>query len=511
MSMKVNISPGVGIIKIFKALDYESWFALAEYIDNSISSYETVRSEILKSNPNYSLEIEIDINHVDSNIVIRDNAGGIELNKFQYAFRAAEIPEDTTGLNEFGMGMKTASSWLADRWTVTTSAFKDPVERTIQFNVNEVVTQNIQELEVREESVSPNSHYTVIKLEQLTGNAPSQREVSKIRKHLASIHRKFLRRGDVKIIVNRETLVYEDPEVLKAPLWNNENGPIIEWKKDIDISFGKNKRVTGFVGLLDVMSSSVHNGFSLFRRGRVIEGSGEDLYRPKELSGTLGSHQYKRIFGELELEGFNVDFKKGKFQGDEDFYTLFDLLHDYCDKDELPLIRQGRNYRKPQPKEDRQKVATKGVKEYRENVSNIELQKSITQIINDRHENDSQPKESDENKVSIEKPSLAQISETIKIDDKTWIIELELTDDLSYKEWLTILDEENQEGDIFKLNCRLSLVHPFMSSFGTDDIQPFIRLAFALAISESLALSSGGGPRHVRKNLNKMLNTVLGK
>ena len=88
---------------------------------------------------------------------------------------------------------------------------------------------------------------------------------------------------------------------------------------------------------------------------------------------------------------------------------------------------------------------------------------------------------------------------------------LELTDDLSYKEWLTILDEENHEGDIFKLNCRLSLVHPFMSSFGTDDIQPFIRLAFALAISESLALSSGGGPRHVRKNLNKMLNTVLGK
>lgn len=511
MSMKVNISPGVGIIKIFKALDYESWFALAEYIDNSISSYESSKSEILKIDSNYSLEIEIDINFIDSEIVIRDNAGGIELSKFQYAFRAAEIPEDTTGLNEFGMGMKTASSWLADRWTVTTSAFKDPVERTIQFNVNEVVSQNIQELEVRQEDTLPSSHYTIIRLEQLTGNAPNQREISKIRKHLASIHRKFLRRGDVKIIVNREPLEYTDPKVLMAPRWDDENGPVLEWKKEIDISFGKNKRVRGFVGLLDVMSSSVHNGFSLFRRGRVIEGSGEDLYRPKELSGTLGSHQYKRIFGELELEGFNVDFKKGKFQGDEDFYTLFDLLQDYCDRDDLPLIRQGRNYRKPQPPEDRKKVAAKAVREYRETVSNLELQRSITDIINSRSENDSQSNENGNIQGLINKPSLEKISETITIDDTTWIIELELTDDLSYKDWLTILDGDNHEGGIVKLNCRLSLVHPFMSSFGTDDIQPFIRLAFALAISESLALSSGGGPRHVRKNLNKMLNTVLGK
>ena len=43
----------------------------------------------------------------------------------------AEIPDDTSGLNEFGMGMKTASSWLANKWTVTTSAFGENYQRSI--------------------------------------------------------------------------------------------------------------------------------------------------------------------------------------------------------------------------------------------------------------------------------------------------------------------------------------------------------------------------------------------
>ena len=146
-------------------------------------------------------------------------------------------------------------------------------------------------------------------------------------------------------------------------------------------TFGSNKRVKGFIGLLSTMSTSVHNGFSLFRRGRVIEGSGDDLFRPKQLCGQVGSHQYKRVFGELELEGFKVDFTKGKFQGDKDFDELLGLLQDYCDSDELPLFRQARNYRKPQPKESLKDIAKKGAKEYRESVQRAEMKMSIEKAI----------------------------------------------------------------------------------------------------------------------------------
>ena len=104
-------------------------------------------------------------------------------------------------------------------------------------------------------------HFTTIKLEELTGNAPKQNQVSRIRKHLSSIHRKFILNHNVEIVVNGETLKFEQQKILKAPRWDDENGKEIEWIVPIDSTFGKNKRVTGFVALLDVMSTSVHNGF----------------------------------------------------------------------------------------------------------------------------------------------------------------------------------------------------------------------------------------------------------
>jgi hypothetical protein len=505
--MKVNISPGVGIIKIFKALDYEPWFALAEYVDNSISSYLSDKDSIILNDPNYKLKIEIEINFIDNTISIKDNAGGIKIDKYEYAFRAAEIPEDTTGLNEFGMGMKTASSWLANKWTVITSAIGEDTERTIQFNVEEVVENDMHELIAIEKEVNPNEHYTIIKLEELTGNAPLSRDIIKIKKHLSSIYRKFLRNPDINILVNNEELVYQDQEVLFAPKWDNENGIPIEWKIEINQSFGTNKRVVGFIGLLSTMSTSVYNGFSLFRRGRVIEGSGDDLFRPKQLCGQVGSHQFKRIFGELELEGFQVDFTKGKFQGDKDFDELLDLLQDFCDSDEFPLLRQARNYRKPQPKESLKDIARKGAKEYRDSIDKNEIKKSIQEALS----NKSVQEEETYLIVIPEKNKLEQITEELEIDGEKWIIELDLVDQKEIQDWIEIMEERDLEIGIKKIRIRLSLIHPFMSSFGTDDIQPFIRLAIALALSESIARMSDGGPGAVRRNLNSLLRTVLSR
>ncbi len=505
--MKVNISPGVGIIKIFKALDYESWFALAEYVDNSISSYLSNLEKIRSFEPSCKLKIEIVLNYVDNTIVIIDNAGGIEFSKYEYAFRAAEIPNDTSGLNEFGMGMKTASSWLANKWTVRTTAINEDVERTIEFNVNEVVDNDIHELVAKEKEVSNIEHYTIITLDELTGNAPMKKDIGRIRKHLASIHRKFIRRDDISIFLNNEELSYEDQDVLVAPRWDDENGKKFTWKIEIDQTFGTNKRVRGFIGLLSTMSSSVYNGFSLFRRGRVIEGSGDDLYRPKQLSGGSGTHQFKRVFGELELEGFKVDFTKGKFQGDKDFDELLDLLQDFSESDELPLLTQARRYRKPQPKADLKSVATRGAKEYRENIKRPDVKNSIEQAIKQIPKTLIKP----EMEEIPEKNKLEQITTELEVEGEKWLMELDLVDNPEMDDWINILEESDIEIGVKKIRIQLSMVHPFMSSFGTNDIQPFLRLAMALAISESLARSSGGGPGHVRRNLNRMLRTELSK
>jgi len=96
---KVNIRPNVSILSVLKFLEYETWFALAEFVDNAIASYQE-NEEKLKSlhGDDYQLEVVIEINDPESKITIRDNAAGIEEENYARAFRAAEIPSDTTGL-----------------------------------------------------------------------------------------------------------------------------------------------------------------------------------------------------------------------------------------------------------------------------------------------------------------------------------------------------------------------------------------------------------------------------
>ena len=109
--------PDAGIFEVIRHLNYKAQYAFAEYIDNSISSFEENKDALLKMDPQYKLRIEIEVG--TDEIRIKDNAGGIPSNQYARAFKTAERPPDPKkGLNEFGMGMKTASIWLSSHWTV---------------------------------------------------------------------------------------------------------------------------------------------------------------------------------------------------------------------------------------------------------------------------------------------------------------------------------------------------------------------------------------------------------
>ena len=71
-------------------------------------------------------------------IYIGDNAAGIGVNNYWRAFEPANIPTDNTGLNEYGMGMKTAGIWLSDYWDVTTTALGETAVRKMVFDANKI-------------------------------------------------------------------------------------------------------------------------------------------------------------------------------------------------------------------------------------------------------------------------------------------------------------------------------------------------------------------------------------
>ena len=39
MSEKVDIAPKVGYLQILSSINYREWYAIAEFIDNSVQSY----------------------------------------------------------------------------------------------------------------------------------------------------------------------------------------------------------------------------------------------------------------------------------------------------------------------------------------------------------------------------------------------------------------------------------------------------------------------------------------
>ena len=60
---RVNIRPGVGILSVLRHLNYKPWFALAEFVDNSLQSYLENRDALRRLHGDDSclmVEIELD-------------------------------------------------------------------------------------------------------------------------------------------------------------------------------------------------------------------------------------------------------------------------------------------------------------------------------------------------------------------------------------------------------------------------------------------------------------------
>jgi hypothetical protein len=507
---KVNIRPSVSVLSVLKHLNYKPWFALAEFVDNAIQSYlDKIRRLRTLSGKSYRLRVEIEINPEDGGrIVVRDNAAGIALADFPRAFRPAEIPPDSSGLCEFGMGMKSAAFWFASKWSVRTSAFGESVERQVNLDINSILAEKLEDLGVVERPAKADEHFTELVLTDLH-QIPQGRTLGKIQEHLCSIYRVYLRAETLELIFKGEPLSYPSPSVLKAPYFKNPSGKAAAWQKEIDFDFGEGLRAHGFAALFDV-ASTARAGFALFRRNRLIEGSADEGYRPYTIFGNPNDYTYQRLFGELHLEGFEVSHTKDGFQWDNNEEAFLQLLHEELDKEPLPLLKQAEGHRVRPKAEDFVKGADKANQRTTETI-----QKCVPPLIQKQYELGPETKP-----VPAALPKAQETASSREIDVEVngvrWLIRIELSTDSGVGDWLSISDATGKspapKGS--RLLClRLSLIHPFMQRYcGTtaDQIEPILRIAAALALAETNARDSG--ERYagtVRRNLNQLLRDAF--
>ena len=504
----VDIRPGVSILSILRHVNYRAWFALAEFVDNSLESYRNNRLQLEAIHGDkFQLEVNIDISsNAPGRISIRDNAAGIAYAQFSRAFRPAAIPDERSGFAEFGMGMKSAACWFAGRWKVRTSAIGEPIERIVSFDVDQIVNDEIEELTIEENDAPSEIHFTEIVLEDLH-HRPMGRTIGKIKDHLAGIYREFTRTSMLKLIVNRESMTYDEPQILRAPLAGTDEDAKL-WRKEVDFDFGNGLYVRGFAALMDPGTYS-KSGFALFRRGRLIQGSGDEGYRPTAIFGrTRGSYRALRLFGELRLENFEISHTKDGFRWDENEEPFLDLLREHLNSEELPLLTQADSYRARAQRNQLTDAATEAIDKTVNVLSNPDFAEDV-------HNASRQPA------IETQTGPLDDVSKIvvreleIPFEGRNWLVKVELVNDIAQSEWLSFIDQPRSRNNPNVLVIRLNLAHPFMVRFAqtdSQDIEALLRVAAALALSEKVCRIGGikfAGT--IRMNINNLLGGTLSK
>lgn len=503
------------MLSVLRHLNYKPWFAIAEFIDNAVQSYVSNLEKLIALNgPDYKLKVDVRLDTAGPGfIVVTDNAAGISTADFPRAFRAAQVPADRSGLSEFGMGMKSAACWFAQTWSVRTKALGEPVERTISFDIRHIIDNRIECLDTTVRDEPSPTPYTVVTLRGLH-HVPQGRTIGKIKEHLASIYRIFLRDGRLMLTFNGEALSYVTAPVLKAVPYSAPGSPTpnsdaIEWTKPIDLDFGKGQRVTGFAALREV-GSTPYAGFALFRRDRLIEGSHDETYRPSFIFKQTNSYQYQRLFGELHVEGFEVSHTKDGFRWEEYEDIFLEYLKAALEAEPLNLIAQAENYRALPSRKTigaRATAATDTVAKY--------LEEDVAPLLVDARQNPAAPEALP---PALLVTDLKASERTVTLDDGgyKWIVTLRTSIDPAREDWVSVAREDAKAGDEYRtrrLGIELSLAHPFSAEFlgaNNENVEVFLRIAAALSIALVLSEDmSGDPPESVLFHFNYLLRGAM--
>lgn len=509
-SQRVNIRPGVGILSVLRHLNYKPWFAMAEFVDNSLQSYLQSRDALRHLHgEKFRLKVEIELDRSDEmRIKIRDNAAGIATSAYARAFRPAELPPETSGLAEFGMGMKSAACWYAPRWKVRTSALGEPVERTISFDIATIVRDDIEELDVVESPTDADSHFTEITLLD-SYNKLHTRTSSKVKDHLASIYRIFLREGALDLWFDGEQLCYETPAILEQPYFKSPDDPPRRWHLEFDFDFGQGLRAYGFTALRQTASTATA-GFALFRRKRLIEGSWDEPYRPEHIFGSGNTYRKQRLFGEIHLEGFEVSHTKDGFKWEDHEQPFLELLREELETEALPLLSQAEGFRARSARQTAELRAEA-------DKANARVAETIEKEAPPVLETQSGlPPVTDPPPQSIP-PDPTGSSRVIDLTHRgvPWRVTIELSLDPGVEDWLTLTDRPGSKDGPREITVRVSLAHPFMQRFcrpESSEIEALERVAAALALAEITARDAGV-PQYgtIRRNVNQLLRDALSK
>ena len=357
---EVDVSPEMQLYKILQRQSYGVDTALAEFVDNSIQSFID-KEHAIKSidGEETKLSVVITVNSSKKQIIIEDNASGINRSDFQRAIRMGrpdDLTHDKSSLSVYGIGMKSSAIWFSNTWQIETSALGSAEMLTTTFDLDRLLAAGTSKISVNREPEDTNKHYTKITISDSLRNFEEAAFKDKVLPYIQETFFKFKNIVNIRIIFDELVLesdkaFLDTPTPLKHPPVDKQGNPLSEetkvWKKQINTDYGERK-VKGFIMIMN--KGHYHNpGIRLFRNRRVINGTkgGGRQNKPEILLKTSNKFSAQRIYGELTLNDFPVNFTKTDF--DENLDGLYRLLRTELigstPNDENDFIHQVEYYR----------------------------------------------------------------------------------------------------------------------------------------------------------------------
>ena len=337
-SPPIQLELGLPVIQSYKRLSYTAWHAIAELVDNATQSYFNNQDELNKafSAANESLCIGVVYEREGAGLLrVSDNAMGMSYDELTNALKVGFPPENTSGRSKYGMGLKTASCWIGNKWTVRTKRLGETTEHRVTVDVDTIAKGN-SDLGYTATTGRPEGHhYTVVEIRD-HNQVFHGRTIGKIKDFLRSMYRQDLRRGLATIEWQGSPLEWNDSDLqfLEA-----RDGSI--YKKNFEF-YAAGKKVNGWAGVLS-SGGRAKAGFSILHADRVVRGWPES-WRPETIFGFQGRNDLinQRLVGEIHLNDFEVSHTKDDilWYGDEQ-EQVEKLLQEEC-ADYIEVARQHR-------------------------------------------------------------------------------------------------------------------------------------------------------------------------
>ncbi|MBI2420526.1 MAG: ATP-binding protein, partial [Candidatus Levybacteria bacterium] len=293
----IDISPHRSILIKIAQTGYSIQEALSELIDNSIDARL----------PSDKLVVTVDIS--PDMIVISDTGSGMTEEQAAKSIRLG-FSEKKGQLGEFGLGLKTSTSFLGKSFTLITSPHGSDEEYVLEYDEDHWLERGdwYKYPFIINRGVDPNKSGTTVIIKRLKIDF-SEKLLRNIQEEFGMRFGPFIKNGELELIFNKEVCPPFVPQIID------------DSKNEFTFDFEGGKAWGWWGYQLSGLNKSYY-GFHTYRRGRLVT--------TYDKIGLTPNQDIKQIIGDLHIEGIPITHdKKGWLKSSKQYQELEKIMRDY--------------------------------------------------------------------------------------------------------------------------------------------------------------------------------------